>query len=274
MYKNKMTQRASSLRERVSTLVDEQGALLVGAGFISNTRSHNVVHDPGMRDYRWLLMLAGSGSCTDEHGETYQLQYGSLFTRAPQTPHVVRRSRGSSWLEFYIRIPAATHAQLCALGIIDSTERFRQLQADTSLEDQLHSVVTQMAHNPSPGRASALALTAEVFALRDRYTATNDQRIETIRAHIDEDPRRVDLAALAAAHDLTRDGLRLAFRRRFGCSPKQYQVRARIRQAESRLLAGQSVSAVAEALGYPDPFAFSKQFKHIVGMPPSQFAAT
>ena len=38
--------------------------------------------------------------------------------------------------------------------------------------------------------------------------------------------------------------------------------------AIGRLQVGAKVREVAEALGYDDPFAFSRQFKRVVGRPP------
>lgn len=62
------------------------------------------------------------------------------------------------------------------------------------------------------------------------------------------------------------------FSKRLGLSPQQFQTRARLERgrhllAESAL----TVTQIADALGYGDPFAFSRQFKAHVGQSPTAY---
>lgn len=63
---------------------------------------------------------------------------------------------------------------------------------------------------------------------------------------------------------------RRGFRARLGCSPIAYQLAARMRRARQSL-ARRSVKETAHLLGYDDPFLFSRQFKRLLGCPPSSF---
>jgi AraC-like DNA-binding protein len=64
---------------------------------------------------------------------------------------------------------------------------------------------------------------------------------------------------------------RRLFRRAMGLGPSAYQLRERMARAMS-LLRDADVKEVAAALGYSDPFVFSRQFKAQTGLPPSVFA--
>ena len=62
------------------------------------------------------------------------------------------------------------------------------------------------------------------------------------------------------------------FVRRFGMSPKQYEIRLRINCACDLLRTEQySIAQVAEQCGYRDVSFFSRQFKEYMGIPPSQY---
>ena len=64
---------------------------------------------------------------------------------------------------------------------------------------------------------------------------------------------------------------RRVFRKRMGCSPKEYQIYNRIRSACNLLRKGISVKEVAFMLQYCDPYTFSFQFKKYMGMAPSEY---
>lgn len=77
-----------------------------------------------------------------------------------------------------------------------------------------------------------------------------------------------DLAALAGISSAHCCRL---FRRQGGGSPLRLLTRLRLLAAVEELARGSSVGAVAEQLGYPDPFTFSKAFTRFHGQPPSRF---
>ncbi len=65
---------------------------------------------------------------------------------------------------------------------------------------------------------------------------------------------------------------RRRFRRAMGMSPAAYQLRERMTRAAA-MLRTHDVQGTATALGYSDPFVFSRQFKAQVGVPPKVFRA-
>jgi AraC-like DNA-binding protein len=65
--------------------------------------------------------------------------------------------------------------------------------------------------------------------------------------------------------------LRQLCRRELGTSPMRQVARLRMQQAISLLSEGYKVSAIANAVGYDNAYAFSTSFKRITGRPPSHF---
>lgn len=84
--------------------------------------------------------------------------------------------------------------------------------------------------------------------------------------------RRVTVAELTALAHMGESAFRGAFVKATGESPRRYLENLRIERAARMLLDGDApVAAVAEAVGYDDPYHFSRVFKRVTGRPPSEF---
>ena len=88
-------------------------------------------------------------------------------------------------------------------------------------------------------------------------------------AHIDQ-PMQV--ATLASLVNVSLSHFFALFKQRTGCPPMDYFTRLRMRHA-CRLLGSGSVSVkeAAAALGYDDPFYFSRVFKSVNNVSPSKY---
>jgi DNA-binding response OmpR family regulator len=81
-------------------------------------------------------------------------------------------------------------------------------------------------------------------------------------------PSLAEIAGMSDRH------LRRAFRDRFGATPRQYLLRARLRQAAERLAnTTQGIEQVAIAVGFPSVALFDRCFRRVHGMTPSAFRA-
>ncbi|MDA3959876.1 MAG: AraC family transcriptional regulator [Planctomycetota bacterium] len=246
---------------------------IIAGGFLAGNRLLSERRDPGGNDYRWLLLLDGSGAAIDEHGVRHDLGPGSLFIRAPHTPHRIMRTQDGTWLEFFLRLPLALHRALVELGAIDPAQRIATCPVTDGLVSALEAFVTQLADSTQAGQeARAIAAASSLLATMSQRTAPRPDAVDRVRQQLDAKPvNAASIASLAAEAGLSNDALRAAFHRRFGCTPKAYHIRARVAAAQALLLSGASVASTAEQLGYPDPFCFSKQFRRVVGIPPSRF---
>ena len=96
-----------------------------------------------------------------------------------------------------------------------------------------------------------------------------EQSIAYMREHLDQP---LPVAKLAALANVSPSHFFALFKRRTGCAPMDYFTHLRMQHA-CRLLdaTSASVKEVAAALGYDDPFYFSRVFKLVNHVPPSQY---
>jgi len=96
-----------------------------------------------------------------------------------------------------------------------------------------------------------------------------EQSIAYMREHLDQPLQVAKLAALA---NVSSSHFFALFKRRTGCAPMGYFKHLRMQHA-CQLLGATAVSVkeIAAALGYEDPFHFSRVFKLVNHVPPSQY---
>ena len=101
----------------------------------------------------------------------------------------------------------------------------------------------------------------------------SDQKIEqTIAYMLEHLNQALPVAKLAGIASMSSSHYTALFKRHTGCTPIDYFIRLRMRHA-CGLLTGTSlnVKEVAAALGYEDPFYFSRVFKAVNQVAPSEY---
>jgi AraC-like DNA-binding protein len=93
--------------------------------------------------------------------------------------------------------------------------------------------------------------------------------VEAIRSHYDE-PLRIE--QLAREADLSVDRFERLVRRVFHLTPRQLLTKTRVEAASRMLASGKdTIADVAQACGYADHSAFTRQFRAVAGMTPRAF---
>ena len=97
-----------------------------------------------------------------------------------------------------------------------------------------------------------------------------DQRAAVLALVAARPPGAVHPATMAAACGLSHDWFTRRFRRSFGCAPRTWLLRERLRHAAEDLQGSTAtIGAIAQRWGFDSVFVFSRQFKQRYGCSPS-----
>lgn len=98
-----------------------------------------------------------------------------------------------------------------------------------------------------------------------------DSRIIRAAKYIEENLcEKTSTKTLAQISGLTPNYFRTLFFKQYGVNPKEYQIKLKIQHATQLLLETDlKIKDITDKLGYTDQFAFSKQFKEVTKLSPS-----
>ncbi len=252
---------------------------MIGAGFLLKPGGASQHVDAVFAHYSGVLVLRGTGNYVDWQGREHATFPGCFLQRVPGRRHSTVHPPGSDWAECYVNLGRPFAAALAALGSLDFERPVLNPGLSLELIERFDLLVGELGGCPEgelPRMLAAIhALLVDVYALDRRCSraAPAAQEIEEAARRLAADPaERLALPELADELGLGYERFRKAFRARFGVSPGDYRIRRRVERARSMLAGGDlTVKEVAHALGYANAFAFSRQFKAVLGAPPSRF---
>jgi len=249
----------------------------LGVGFLLKPRRTIDAVRNRPQHYSLVWCLRGAGSYLDQDGTTWPLRVGSIFHRFTDRTHSTTFADDCDWAECFIALSAPLAIGLCAAGIVDPRRAVLHPGIDLGLLTELSELVGTVR---SAAERDLPLLTARVVGIiaslcaRDRDEDGGDPQRDLVDhacRRLTDDPR-LDLARLARESGFSYERFRKVFRERVGISPGEYRIRRRIDRARTLLQSpGRAIKAVAEELGYPNPYAFSAQFKLVVGESPEAF---
>ena len=128
-----------------------------------------------------------------------------------------------------------------------------------------------MGYNASGSGQPATEGTGADVRRRSETFLRIEETVAYMQQHLD---KPLHVATLAAKANFSPSQFFLLFKRWMGSAPIDYFIRMRIQRA-GRLLCDTnlSVKEVAAELGYDDPFYFSRIFKSVNGLAPSDYRA-
>jgi AraC-like DNA-binding protein len=229
-----------------------------------------------LENYHMLYLIRGQGRVITEQDGATDLTPGSKLDRHPQLPHTLQRHADNQWLEFFITLSPTLHQAMCDLGLL-ATQRFAShipvnthiLKACIKLVENLHQPINA---NDAASQIIALLSLFQATATHSTKLAAVDQIQHAAHLLTDMHKQQITLPMIAKQIGMTYESFRKQFTRQFGKSPQQYRIEHRINQAQHHLLETDiSIEQLAALLGYNDVFCFSRQFKTVCGISPTQY---
>jgi AraC-like DNA-binding protein len=216
------------------------------------------------------------------NGRRYPLQAGSVFSYGPGVPHRITGSAHHPLIKYFVDFSGRRAAQLlasCGLTAGRISQVFPPQALAALFEEMIEGGIRlgPKAGNLCAGLLECLALKLQSARAPTEGADTPAFRTyQHCRGHIEQHYLRLrTLAGISAECHVTSAHLCRLFGRYDHQSPYQYLLRLKMSAAAARL--GQPdalVKQVAEEVGFPDPYHFSRVFKSVLGVSPGQGART
>jgi len=254
----------------------------LGCGFMLKPQGHGQHRDFVMPHYSGVLVLRGEGVYIDWDGRKQPLYPGCFFQRLPGRSHSTIHPATENWAECYVNISQEFCETLAEMNSLDINKAVLVPGLSLALVERFDALLDDLRSAPPTDLprmlALAHALIVDIYALDQHGSRPSPycQILDAAARELATDAaRRIKIPALAAKFGIGYELFRKAFHDRFGVAPGDYSIRRRMERARSLLSQGEmTIKEVAFTLGYPNEFAFSRQFSRVYGAPPSRFRGT
>ena len=227
--------------------------------------------------YHGLEYVAeGAGTVTLD-GVTHGLRPGSVFAYAPSTACEMRTDPARPMLKYFVCVAGAgVVKRLRSAGVgpgearvLASHAEIRSVLEDLVREGQRTSV---LARQICAQLFDLLLLKIEDAAGAAAQGDPAQENFQRCKALIDAEAERLmTLRGIAAAAGLEESSVCRLFRRYQDTSPYQYLLRRKMNLAAAFLVEGRGrVKEAAQSVGFADPYHFSRCFKAVHGVAPSE----
>ena len=256
------------------------GLLPTDLGWFPAARGHRRERRAGLAEAIWLHWVDGAG-WVELRGVRHDVRAGELAVVPPGEPHAYGADDGRPWTLRWCHLAGRDLPDLLAELGADAAAPVCRPGDDSALalvfEEALDALERGYAR-PQLLRASRamghFLARAAWLARRAPEPAPDAGRriarcIEHMRLHLD---RPLRLAELAALTHWSPSHFKARFRAHTGYGCIDYLIRLRVHAACQLLdTTALDIKSVAARVGYPDPLWFSKAFKAIAGVPPSEY---
>lgn len=235
------------------------------------------VSERGLTPQFALVYLSrGKGRFCVDGANWQRLATGDAFHRFPDQAHRVEYEAGTT--TNYLAVPSEVLTIMRSLGFPTALRSVIHLGTRHQFLRR-HAELTVALRDAPPHRLmqvftglQALMVEMHLHAMRQGGTRGMPDWIEQACLMLSSDLHlRMDMPTVARELGVGYSLFRKTFKQALGLAPNDYRVRCRIERAQEMILQGRPAIEIAGRLGYHDLFAFSAQFKKIVGLAPRHY---
>lgn len=226
-----------------------------------------------------VLTLEGEADYVDDTGVRTILREGTLVWARPGVNQSYGPRPGSRWSELYMWFSGPIFETWQEHGLPGERTRILSLSPLDYWVQRLREVVQPTSELQGERHLSRMCQFQQFLADAVHFEQASQQTEENIRwceqaLHMLDNGNAAtpSLEEIATTLGMSYTAFRKRFAKLTGKSPGQYRSEVLIRRACSRLLqTDETLSQISEGLGFYDSFHFSRRFKQIMGMPPTDF---
>lgn len=250
--------------------------LVTDAGYFPHAAMHGRSRPAGA-DETIVIMCADGSGCCELAGVEHDVGPNEVLIIPAGEPHSYHAAAAEPWSIWWLHITGDDVGDLLAAVGLTVAAPTAPIADPLRAFAFVASICDDLAHDETAASLTAAAgaawhLLAQLAAERDgRWVAR--EPIARVQDHLRANlAARVNLPALAAMAGYSTSHFSARFRSVTGFSVTEYVKRLRMARARQLLMTSAgSVAEIAAAVGYPDPFYFSRHFTAVNGINPREF---
>ncbi len=252
----------------------EDGVFLVAFGFEDFTNRESRLRVRKMNDYTLQFVEFGEGSL-ELNGKTYSIKPHDLFYLPYNTPLLYKKNPLNPYKYYWISFKGPKVEKFLKSTVISAKNPVIHIE---KWEEMLALFQGLDSINP-PSNYRMKGIFYSVFAMlqtpkKNNPTNFSDRLlVSDIIDYIQINYSQADLSVVQIAEQfyISPTQLYRIFIKEMGISPKQYLISYRIEKAKKLLLEGSTVNYAAYQCGFSDLYYFSKFFKKLYGVSPTEY---
>lgn len=249
---------------------------LTDVGFFPHAQHHFRERKDGIEEYIFIYCTEGMGT-VHVRGKTYTLRENEAFCIPRDTPHRYYACAEDPWSILWVHFKGEDvqyfPLEECRVACLSSQHATNRMHFLFDLLFRVLGGHYTLGNFIYISQVLSLILSEAYF--REKHDSVQEQNkhvtniIRYMYKHLDEN---LTLADLAAKFELSKSYLNAIFQKYTQHAPMDFFIRLKMKQA-CRLLRTTDlyVYQIAEALGYGDPYYFSRIFRKMVGMSPKEY---
>lgn len=221
-------------------------------------------------------VIRGEGFFESAESGRLEVPENSLIFAFPGVRHYYCYSQKTGWVDEWLEVEGGAILPLLAKCGIDAAHPVARLGGNSRVAAAYMRIFDLARHGASAGRLAACAYDVIAQAVEEvRSPSSEKDPVDEMLVRLGEAGRRNSagsIARAAAGSGLSASRMRTVFKSKTGMSPKRYQLKNRLERA-ARLLdsTGDSITHIAESVGFSTPSAFSNAFSREYGVPPARY---
>lgn len=246
------------------------------AGYFPAAAGHRRARAQGARETIVILCVAGSG-VVRLAGETYTLTPGACLTIPAHQPHEYEASVTDPWTIWWMHVRGDDVTELTGplLGIPRPLTRLRAVEQAAALFDELVGLLERRLSPVHLLAASGIAWQLLTRIVTDSILPAQGSPLERamhyLEARVDSN---IHVAELASMVGVSPSHLSALFRQATGGGPGAYHTSLKMARARTLLdTSSLGIMEIATEVGYTDPLYFSRHFRRVHGINPTQYRA-
>ncbi len=229
--------------------------------------------------HRFILALlaGGSGTLDAQLLGKRKIRKGSYWLLSPHEDFGYQPERYESWLVHWCSFDGPAIQQASTEGRFPTGQTVGSLPDETEIPEAFDKLL-RLGRSQNLQRERQMPgllhhLLDGMFPASPAPAGDGQEILQRILACIRANPQRDwDFQDLARQEGVSYSLLRMRFRRFTGLPPHQFLLRLRVNRACEYLTRGDSVKEAAYRVGVSDPYYFSRLFKRVTSISPSDYA--